>query len=282
VTENRSPVDIRRRRITSDRVKERVEFIRSWQRGFEAADGIDLRKRLTKRQRQRIHRAYNKLREITPGADSQQRWIVKGVRSERSSKLYQEYARLPVRIKGLKRVPITSTPWKAVTGPAIPTFSIDYRARKGRGEVRQQIGKARVRVIEFDKMRLLAGDAEYLDELARQFPYGGIGTLVMGGLEQVFMPWASDAEAFINNIMEVMSKYAPVEEDAHDILAGKMRPEDAWDYIDERDVRGSPWPQWLEGARIYFRPDMPREKEKAPTKKNKRKSMSRRQRIKGR
>lgn len=285
MVQNRSPVDIRRRRIDAAHLHERVKFVREWMRGYDAKDGIDLRKPLTKAQRRRVHATYNKLRKITPGTDSQQRWIVKEVRSERSSKLYQEYAKLPVKLKGLKRVPITSTPWRHVTGPALPKFHIDYRARGGKGEVRQMVGKARVKVIDFDKVRLLTGDAEYLDELVSEFPKGGIGTLIMGGREQVMMPWASDANTFRENIIEIMERYAPVDEDIDEILSGLRRPEDADNYYDENDRYGSPWPQWLQGARIYYRTDgkvdYSAEAYKAP-KQKKRKAMTKRQRIKGR
>lgn len=292
------PKDIRRRRIPPHKTRERVKFLREWMRGFDAKDGIDLRKKLTDKERRRINRAYNKLRKITPGVDSQQRWVVKEVRSERSSKLFQEYAKLPVRIKNLKRVPITSSPWMELRGTE-PTFEIDYRARKGKGEVRQRIGKTRVKVIDFDKRRLLSGDAAYLDEIAAAFPENGMGTLVMGGLEQVMMPWASDGELLVQNIMEVMTRYAPNEADAAAILDDEIEPEDAEDFApDSRpgfhySTSGpvSPWTQWLEGARIYYmtngdvaahvRSKAKKQAKKKPRKK-KRSGASKRQRIKGR
>lgn len=282
--------DIRQRRVPSDDVKARAKFVRQWMRGFDAADGIDLRRKLTKSERQRIHRAYNKLREITPGTDSQQRFVVKEVRSERTSRLYQDYAKLPVKIKGLKRVPIVATgaDWRETRALGSPTFEIDYKARGGKGKVRARIGKARVETIEFDKMKLLAGDADYLDEIAAQVPTGSLATLIMGGLEQTMMPWATDGELLVQNIMEVLSKYAPSEEDARAILAEEIDPEDAKNYDpDERagkwsqGAKQSPWTQWLEGARIYYMTDSEKRahlataKAKPAAKKKKRKAKKR-------
>lgn len=254
-------VSIKRRRIPSDKVRERAKFVREWMRGFDAKDGIDLRRKLSKPERQRIHRAYNKLRAITPGSDSQQDYIIKEVRSERSSRLYQEYAQLPHKLKNLKRVPITAggATFKVMRAAGKPTFEIDYKARKGKGEVRVRIGKARVRSIEFDKIKLLQGDAEYLDWIAAQVPDGSLATLVMGGREQTMMPWATDGGYLVDNIMEVLAKYAPTDEETEAILNDEIAPEDAEDYDpDERRgsyTRGnkqSPWTQWLEGARIYY------------------------------
>lgn len=256
--------DIKQRRIPSDDVAERAKFVRQWLRGFDAKDGIDLRRKLSKSERQRVHRAYNKLRDITPGTDSQQRYIVKEVRSERSARLLQEYAQLPHKIKGLKRVPIavTGAGFRDMKAAGTPTIDIDYKARKGKGEVRVRIGKARVRSIEFDKIKLLQGDAEYLDWIAAQVPDGSLATLVMGGLEQTMMPWATDGELLVQNIMEVLSKYAPSEDDARAILSEELDPRDAEDFDpDERQGtyskgnRASPWTQWLEGARIYYMTD---------------------------
>lgn len=265
--------------------------MRSWLRGFEAGDGFDLRKPLTKQQRQRIHRAYNKLRQITPGATSQQNWLVKEVRSERTSKLYQDYAKLPVKLKGLKRVPLVTTDWQQVAGgPAAPKFHIDYRARGGKGEVRQTIGRTRVKTIEFDKVKLLAGDAEYIGNLANEMHNKGnlIGTLIMGGREAVQLPWFTDAKSFLDVLGEIMERYSPLDEDIDAILAGDLKPKDAWDYLDESDNRGTPWTVWLDGARIYYRPDGSDARDELPqefTDKNKRKTrkpLSKRQRIKGR
>lgn len=253
--------DIRRRRIPSDDIRERAKFVRQWMRGYEAKDGIDLRRKLSKSERQRIHRAYNKLRAITPGADSQQKYVVKEVRSERSSRLYQEYAQLPHKLKNLKRVPISAlgASFRDMRALGKPEFEIDYKARKGKGEVRVRIGKARVRSIEFDKIKLLQGDAEYLDWIAAQVPDGSLATLVMGGREQTMMPWATDGELLVQNIMEVLAKYAPSEEDALAILNDEMDPEDAEDFDPDvragsysRNAQQSPWVQWLEGARIYY------------------------------
>lgn len=255
------PANIKRRRIPSDDVRERAKFVREWMRGYEAKDGIDLRRKLSKSERQRVHRAYNKLRAITPGADSQQKFVVKEVRSERTSRLYQEYAQLPTKLKNLKRVPITATGafFRDMRALGEPEFEIDYKARKGKGEVRVRIGKARVRSIEFDKIKLLQGDAAYLDWIAAQVPDGSLATLVMGGREQTMMPWATDGGYLVDNILEVLSKYAPSDSEIQAILDDEMDPEDAEDFDPDvragsysRNARQSPWTQWLEGARIYY------------------------------